>query len=480
MPVTTRGTVIANFIKISRIPRCSKHEEEIRAFLLAWAAEQGFASTTDPVGNLLVTVPASPGRETAPNLVLQSHLDMVCEKTTASRHDFSRDPLRLYTDGDWLRAEETTLGADNGIGIALAMALAEDRELLHPTLELLFTVDEETGLTGASNLQPGFFTGRLLLNLDSEEEGGFTIGCAGGRESELLLELEYAAWPEGSQLYELTVAGLQGGHSGVDIHEGRGNANILLARTLGELGKAETLHLVGLHGGSAHNAIPREATARLAIPAAAADRLVAQVAEWAATLRRNCPHEPNLTISLTAKEGVEERRINPELAEKVLALLLVGPDGVMAMSKEIPGLVESSVNLATIRERAGQLSVLFSQRSDKPEGINWLTAKLEGLARLAGAQIITSAGYPGWPPAPNSPLLAKAQQVYREMFGQEAAIESIHAGLECGIIGAKNPGMDMLSLGPTVKNPHSPEEKLYLPSLDRFCPFIRELLASFR
>lgn len=480
MPVTTRDTVLANFAKISRIPRCSKDEEAIRAFLLAWAAELDFAGKTDPVGNLLITVPATSGRKSAPTVVLQSHLDMVCEKIPASRHDFNRDPLRLYTEGDWLRAKETTLGADNGIGIALAMALAEDRQLQHPTLELLFTVDEETGLSGASNLEPGFFTGRLLLNLDSEEEGVFTIGCAGGRDSELLLALEYADWPEGCQLYELTVAGLQGGHSGMDIHLGRGNANVLLARTLAELRKAVTLHLVGLHGGSAHNAIPREATARLAVPTEQADRLAAQVAEWEATLRRSYPNEPQLTISLTAKEGGPARRISPELGEKILALLQVGPDGVMAMSKEVPGLVESSVNLATIRERAGQLSVLFSQRSDKPEGINWLTAKLEGLARLTGALIITGNGYPGWPPAPNSPLLARAQQVYKEMFGQEATIESIHAGLECGIIGAQNPGLDMLSLGPTVKNPHSPEEKLYLPSLDRFCPFIRELLGSFR
>lgn len=478
--ITSRQTVLANFARISRIPRCSKQEGPIREFLLAWAAGLGFATKSDRVGNLLITVPATPGREKGPILVLQSHLDMVCEKTPASRHDFSRDPLRLYTDGDWLRAEGTTLGADNGIGIALVMALAEDRELAHPILELLFTVDEETGLTGATHLDPGFFSGRLLLNLDSEEEGVFIIGCAGGRDSEVLLELEYAEWPAGHQHYELTVAGLQGGHSGVDIIEGRGNANVLLARTLAGLGRSGEFHLAGLHGGSAHNAIPREAAARLAISEAAAPRLIRQVAEWAATLRRSYPNEPNLAIGLERKEGVLARVYSPPLAEKILDLLLAGPDGVMGMSREFPGLVETSVNLATIREKAGQLSILFSQRSDKPPGIAWLTAKLEGLARLTGARIVTTTGYPGWSPDPGSPLLAKAQQVYREMFGQEATIEILHAGLECGIIGAKNPGLDMLSLGPTVKNPHSPEEKLYLPSLDRFCPFIRELLASLR
>lgn len=480
MTTTTRETVLANFAKISRIPRCSKDEEQIRTFLIGWAAALGFTSKTDQVGNLLITVPTSPGRENSPTLVLQSHLDMVCEKTPGSPHDFNRDPLRLYHDGDWLRAEGTTLGADNGIGIAIAMTLAEDRELAHPQLELLFTVDEESGLTGAAHLEPGFFTGRLLLNLDSEEEGVFTIGCAGGRDSELLLALEYAEWPGEHHHYALTVAGLQGGHSGVDIHEGRGNANVLLARTLAELGRSSAFHLAGLHGGSAHNAIPREATARLAILPSEAPSLLGQVAEWAATLRRSYPQEPNLSVTLEAKEGGKTRIINPQRAGQILDLLLVAPDGVMGMSREVAGLVESSVNLATIRERAGELSILISQRSDKPQGLNGLTTKLEGLARLAGARIITSGGYPGWPPEPNSPLLARAQGIYRELFNQEATIESIHAGLECGIIGAKNPGLEMLSLGPTVKTPHSPEEKLYLPSLDRFCPFIRELLASYR
>lgn len=480
MTSTTRQTVLANFEKISLIPRCSGDEEQIRAFLLAWAAELSFASKTDQVGNLLVTVPASPGREAAPTLVLQSHLDMVCEKTPASRHNFSRDPLRLYTDGDWLRAEGTTLGADNGIGIALAMSLAEDRELLHPTLELLFTVAEETGLSGAAHLEPGFFSGRTLLNLDSEDEGVLTIGCAGGRDSELQLDLEYAEWPADHQHLELSVTGLQGGHSGVDIIEGRGNANVLLVRALAELGGDSAFHLSRLHGGSAHNAIPREAAARLAVPAATVPLLQERLATWTVALQQAMPHEPNLAIGLTLAAAADARIYRPDLGRKVLDLLLAAPDGVMAMSKVAVGIVESSVNLATIREEEGRLTVLLSQRSDKVAGLAWLVAKSEALARLAGAKIITGVGYPGWAPDSTSPLLAQARQVYRQMFGSEATIEIIHAGLECGIIGAKNPGMDMLSLGPTVKNPHSPEEKLYLPSLDRFCPFIRELLASLR
>jgi dipeptidase D len=480
MTTTTRQTVLANFAKISRIPRCSGHEEQIRAFLLAWAAAQDFASKTDQVGNLLVTVPASPGRESGPTLVLQSHLDMVCEQTPESTHDFSHDPLRLYTDGDWLRAEQTTLGADNGIGIALAMALAEDRQLLHPTLELLFTVAEETGLSGAAALTPSFFSGKLLINLDSEDEGVLTIGCAGGRDSELVLDLEYAEWPANHQQLELSVTGLQGGHSGVDIIEGRGNANVLLVRALAELGTTSGFHLAGLHGGSAHNAIPREAAARLAVPPATVPLLQARLTTWTAALRQAMPHEPNLAITLTVAAAAGTRIYHPDLARRVLDLLLAAPDGVMGMSKVAVGIVESSVNLATIREEAGRLTILLSQRSDKVEGLAWLVAKSEALARLAGARINTGIGYPGWAPEPSSLLLAQARQVYRELFGSEATIEIIHAGLECGIIGAQNPGMDMLSLGPTVKNPHSPEERLFLPSLDRFCPFIRALLASLR
>jgi len=480
MTITTRETVLANFAKISCIPRCSKQEGPIREFLVGWAAGLGLASQVDRVGNLLITVPASAGRENSPTLVLQSHLDMVCEKTPESAHDFSCDPLHLYHDGDWLRAQGTTLGADNGIGIAIAMTLAEDRELVHPQLELLFTVDEETGLTGAAALTPGFFSGRLLLNLDSEDEGVFTIGCAGGRDSELLLELAYAEWPAGCGFYELTVAGLQGGHSGVDIHEGRGNANVLLARTLAELHRTGAMQLAGLQGGSAHNAIPREASALLAVPLVEVPGVLVQVGAWAEMLRRSYPNEPELAVTLAERGATAEKIYSPALTTTILDLLLVAPDGVMTMSKEVAGLVESSVNLATIREKAGQLSILFSQRSDKPQGIAWLSARLAGLARLAGARLVSGEGYPGWAPDLGSPLLAKAQQVYQEMFGRAATIESIHAGLECGIIGAQNPGLDMLSLGPTVKNPHSPEERLYLPSLDRFCPFIRELLASYR
>jgi dipeptidase D len=474
------SAVLAHFEKICRIPRCSKHEEKIRTYLRQWAGKEKFTAREDRLGNLLIQVPASPGRETDPTLVLQAHLDMVCEKEPESEHDFSHDPIRLRYDGDWLLAADTTLGADNGIGLALALAVAEDRELLHPPLELLFTVDEESGLTGAAGLEEGFFSGRILLNLDSEDEGVFTIGCAGGRDSELLLPLNYAPWSDKHHHCELKIDGLQGGHSGVDIDEERGNAIVLMARTLGVLRKSADFLLADLSGGSAHNAIPRQALARLAIVEGERQKLAARLDGWREVLSRSFPHEPGLTLSLSSITAPAAQVFSPGTTDKVIDLLLASPNGVMAMSKSVPGLVETSVNLATVRIIPGQLTLLFSQRSDQAAGLEWLTARLAALARLAGGRLVTGSGYPGWQPDPNSALLRRARQTYLNLFGTEPRIEVIHAGLECGLIGAKNPGLEMLSLGPTVKNPHTPREKLHLPSLNRFCRFLREILASFQ
>ncbi len=471
--------VLKEFEKISRIPRCSKQEEKIRAYLKGRGQAAGFASRTDQAGNLLLAVPASPGAESAPTLVLQAHLDMVCEKTPESRHDFTRDPLRLRYDGDWLTAEDTSLGADNGIGLALALALAEEKELPHPPLELLFTVDEETGLTGAAQLAPGFFSGRVLINLDSEDEGVFIIGCAGGRDCELILPLDCEAGAEAREFHELQIGGLRGGHSGVDIHEQRGNANVLLARTLGELRKYADIRLAALRGGSARNAIPRQAAALLAIKKGDPKILRARLTEWLATLAATLPGETGLTATLTAADPGKAEIFSQDTSDRVIDLLLAAPDGVLVWSRTMPGLVETLVNLATIDSTPGQLTVAFSQRSDQPAAIAWLTAKLTAQARLAGGRVVVGGGYPGWRPEPDSPLLARARRTYHALFGEEPQVRSIHAGLECGLIGAANPGLEMLSLGPTVKNPHSPQEKLYLPSLERICRFLPALLASY-
>ncbi|MEW6520075.1 MAG: beta-Ala-His dipeptidase [Thermodesulfobacteriota bacterium] len=471
--------VVDHFKELSGIPRCSGREDRVREFLRDWGASRGFAGRTDAAGNLLVTVPASPGQEQAPVIVLQGHMDMVCEKNRDSGHDFTRDPLKLRFDGEWLRAAETTLGADNGAGLALAMALAEDRQLTHPALELLFTVDEESGLTGASCLEPGFFSGRVLINLDSEDEGVFTIGCAGGRENTVVFPLQFEPCPEPSLLFELKISGLQGGHSGVNIHERRGNANVLLTRLLAQFHAVAAIRLAAIAGGSAHNAIAREAAARFTADPADEQWLADQVSRLRERLAQEYPNEPKLTVTLQSVPENPERVFARHSTGRLLDLLLAAPDGVMAMSREVAGLVETSVNFATIREKGEELHLLFSQRSDKQYGIDRLSGQIAALARLAGARLLSGNGYPGWQPDLNSDLLARSRRIYRELFAAEPLIEIIHAGLECGIIGARNPGLDMISIGPTIQNPHSPDEKLHLPSLAKIYRFTAALLGSY-
>jgi len=471
--------VVDHFRELSRIPRCSGHEEKAREFLQDWGRKNGFSSRTDAAGNLLVSVPASPAQEQAPVIVLQGHMDMVCEKNRDSGHDFSIDPLRLRFEGEWLQAAETTLGADNGAGLALAMALAEDHDLAHPPLELLFTVDEESGLTGASSLASGFITGKVLINVDSEDEGVFTIGCAGGRESTMVFPLRFEPFPETGLLFELKVTGLQGGHSGVNINERRGNANVLLARLLAALHGLTEIRLAAISGGSAHNAIAREASARFAAVPADEPRLTDLVRRLQERLSQEYPNEPKLRLSLQTVPETMDRVFSREITDRLIDLLQASPDGVMAMSREAPGLVETSVNFATIREKGEELHLLFSQRSDKAYGIDGLSDRISSLARLAGAGVLIGNGYPGWQPDLDSDLLARSKRIYRELFTTEPVIEIIHAGLECGIIGAKYQGMDMISIGPTIKNPHSPDEKLHLPSLEKIYRFTAALLGTY-
>jgi len=471
--------ILDHFRELSRIPRCSGHEEQVREFLVNWAKGHGFSAKTDTAGNLLITVPASPGQEQAPVLVLQGHMDMVCEKNRDSSHDFSSDPLQLRFEGEWLQAAETTLGADDGAGLALAMTLAEDQDLVHPSLELLFTVDEESGLTGASLLAPGFFTGRVLINVDSEDEGVFTIGCAGGQESTIIFPLEFEPFPESGQLFELKVCGLQGGHSGINIGERRGNANVLLARLLAQFQGPAEIRLAAISGGSAHNAIAREASARFVANQADEPRLTELVSRLQERFSQEYPNEPKLALSLQTIPETVDRVFSRKISGRLIDLLQAAPDGVMAMSREVAGLVETSLNFATIRQKEEELHLLFSLRSEKAYGIDWLSDRISSLARLAGARVLIGNGYPGWQPDLDSDLLTRSKRIYRELFATEPVIEIIHAGLECGIIGAKYHGMDMISIGPTIKNPHSPDEKLHLPSLEKIYRFTAALLESY-
>ena len=470
------------FEEISAIPRCSKHEEKIGAFLLDWAGKHGIEARKDKVGNVLIKVKASPGYERSGAVVIQGHMDMVCEKTADSPHDFAKDPIRFVVDGEWLKADHTTLGADNGIALAMAMTLALDKVAAHPPLELLFTVDEETGLTGANALEGNFIDGKILLNVDSEDEGVFTVGCAGGRDTHISLPVRYEDAPDGFVMARLKAGGMTGGHSGVNIHEERANAIRVLVRAVMQIRREHDIRLADVSGGTAHNAIPRDAWADMFIPR---DSFKA-VEKVTADMEQVFKHEfkktdPGLKVGVELQpETMGKRPLNMADSGRICDLIIGLPHGVAAMSTEIKGLVETSNNLANVKIANSKLEIVTSQRSSVMTRLSALTWRIEAIARLAGADAVSGNGYPAWQPNLQSPLLARCKDVYRKLFGKEPHVEAIHAGLECGIIGDKKEGMDMISFGPTLKNPHSPDEKIHVESIGKIWDFLMELLKSLK
>ncbi len=475
-PMTPR--ILEAFQQVSAIPRRSKHEARIRAWLVDWAGSRGFAHDIDAIGNLVIRVPASEGHGDAPMVTLQGHLDMVCEKTPDSDHDFATDPIVPVMEGEWLTAPGTTLGADNGIAIAMAMVAATEPSLVHPPLELFFTIDEETGLTGASELKPGFLQGQLLLNIDSEDEGVITVGCAGGVDTHLHIPIPHEDRPEGFTGVQLYAGGMSGGHSGVDIHKMRANAIRVLARALGAL-KGFDLRLADLRGGTAHNAIPRDASADLLVRPADLDALRAKVAELSTAMAAEFTHtDPGLFLELRDWDGPCARCPSEAGTAKVVDLLLVMPHGPAAMSTDIEGLVETSNNEAEVKLEGEGLILLSSQRSSVVSRLAAHTQRIEGLARIAGGHAESGEGYPPWQPNMDSALLARAQRIYQALYGKDPVVEVIHAGLECGIIGDRYPHMDMISIGPTIVDPHSPEERLLVPTVGLVWDYLVAILAD--
>ncbi len=468
------------FQQISAIPRCSKQEDNICSWIHQWAIEKGFDSQKDSAGNLLISVPASTGYETKPGIVIQGHMDMVCEKTEDSRHDFSTDPIVLIFEDEWVRAKDTSLGADNGIGLALAMAIASDKSLKHPPLELLFTVDEETGLTGASRLEERWVKGKFLLNIDSEDDGTFTVGCAGGKDTRIKLPVTSERISVELTNYHLKVHGLRGGHSGVDIHEQRANAIKILARGLFLLMEKYPIHIVSIHGGNAHNAIPREAEAMVALKPDFADSIGKIIREFEKTVREEFENiEPVLKVTLEkspADMDPSMKVISEKHALTLVHLLCGIPHGVYNMSYQIPGLVETSSNLATVKTKDSMIEIITSQRSSIMSRLSEITDHIKAVAALAGAATEVENAYPPWQPRMDSPLLSRCVDIYTDLFGKKPKIEVIHAGLECGVIGAKYPHMDMISFGPTIKGAHSPREKLHIPSVEKVRAFLVALL----
>lgn len=468
-PDKAEKRILDLFEKISAIPRKSGHEEKIRLHLIDWARSNKFLHITDKAGNLIVKVKGTKGMEKKAPVVLQGHLDMVCEKTPDSTHDFAKDPIKFVYDGEWLKADNTTLGADNGIAMAIAMAICEDSDVKHPPLELLFTVEEETGLTGAKELEPDIITGSRLINIDSEDEGVFTVGCAGGKDTHIELDLSYEEVPSDYCGMLMQSFGLTGGHSGVNIHEERANAIRILVRALMQIRNFCDLRLVSISGGTAHNAIPREAEAILFVPMEALNEVKQITSELEKVYKSEFANtDPKLGIKIDLVPVPTDRRgMMSYVTLNVLDLLFAIPHGIAARSTDMPTLVETSSNEAKVWVEQGKLHLLTSQRSSVMSRLDAHTERIECIARLGGARVYSGNGYPSWRPDFTSKLLKDCKKIYKKMFAKEPKVEAIHAGLECGLIGSMHPGMDMISLGPTIKNPHSPDERIYLPSIGK-------------
>lgn len=468
------------FEEISKIPRCSKREEHIGQWLVEWADRHGFHARKDIVGNVLIHVPASGGYENAPTVVIQGHLDMVCEKTEDSDHDFEKDPIRFVYKGQWISADKTSLGADNGIGIAIGMAAALDNTLKHPPLELLFTVDEETGLTGANAMSPGFIEGRRLLNIDSEKEGVFTIGSAGGEMSTHTLPLAFDnAHHSDINMLPVTIeaGGMDGGHS-ASINQEKANALKVLARVLHRIQNVAEIRLANLQGGGADNAIPRIANAVIFIDKAYIEKAEMSVIEIEKTLQSEYKHtDPGLKI--TFSQGSKETYVNAVTAkdtEKVISLFMAIPHGIYAMSTEIEHFVETSNNFANARIEDQYLKIITSQRSPVVSKLDDISCHIASVVKLAGGTSEHSDRYPGWSPNLDSPLLKKSVDVYERLFGRKPVVETTHGGLECGIFSEKFHGIEMLSFGPTILFPHSPGEKIDISTIEHVWEFLKTLL----
>jgi len=461
-------SVWSHFDALTRCPRPSGEEAAAIAYVREVADARGWTVTADARGNLFVDVPATAGRESAPVVMLQAHLDMVCEKNSDIEFDFSKDPIRTRVDGEWVAADGTTLGADNGIGVAAALAAGDGGERPHGPLRLVFTLDEETGLTGAAQLDGSLLTGDLLLNLDSEEDGALCIGCAGGADAHIRLPLERTAPSEGWTWVRLRVCGLKGGHSGINIHENRGNAVRLVVRCLRRFAAGGPWALAELGGGGKHNAIPREADAVLGFPtereSAWRDVVDGCRVAFAGELP---PIESGFALESEPAERPDRVVVDRDAA-KLLQLVTALPHGVLAMSHDVPGLVETSNNVAIVALDADGARIVTSARSNIDSKKLAVLDAQRALAEALGAEVELHDGYPGWQPDLDSRTLAAAREAYREVWGREPEVGAIHAGLECGLLGERKPGLDMVSFGPTIEGAHSPDERVHVPSVARF------------
>jgi dipeptidase D len=469
------------FEEIARIPRCSGNEAGISKYLAATAKKFGLPVKVDAVGNVVVSKPASPGRENVRSVALQGHLDMVGEKNKDKVHNFDKDPIELVRKGDVIMANGTTLGADNGIAVATNLAIVEDATLQHGPLELLFTVDEERGLTGAKSLAPDFIKSRILMNLDSEEEGELYVGCAGGSDTLGTWAVEFDNAPGASTPGLLKVSGLRGGHSGLEIDKGRGNALKIINRTLIALSDLG-VRISSLNGGNKRNAIPREAEAKIFIPKKAWEQAAKRIADCNAVIRAEyATEEPTLEISLAEIKGRKDGKVfKTAFQKKFLKTLSALPHGVIRMSPDIPGLVQTSTNVAIVATGRKSVSIATSQRSSVASEIQEICDMAANVFELGGAEVERADGYPGWKPNLDSEILKISKETYNSLYGKEPEVKAVHAGLECGIISEKYPGIDMVSFGPTLQAVHSPEEKIFIDTVGKYWDFLRAILKNIR
>jgi dipeptidase D len=469
------------FEEICQVPRPSKKEEKIVRFLLDFAAQNGLKVRRDEIGNVLISKPATPGRENDPVVVLQSHMDMVCEKNSETEHNFETDAIKPFIDDGWVRAAGTTLGSDDGIGIAAQMAVLTATDLSHGPIECLFTVDEETGLSGAFALQSGFLSGSTLLNLDSEDEGELFIGCAGGIDTVGTLKYTPEVLPAGSFALKLEIKGLLGGHSGDDINKNRGNANKILNRFLLDVSKTFDLRIADFNGGNLRNAIAREAFAIVVVPHSQKEDLVVEWNVFASEMEFEFEFaEPKLKM-LHQSVNLPDFVIDEGTQGRLLKLIAACPHGILEMSSRMIGMVETSTNLASVKFAGNNEIVLTTSQRSEIDSRKYMAAEMvESVMELAGASVVHSEGYPGWTPNPDSEVAKITAKSYKKLFGTEPVIKSIHAGLECGLFLEKYPELDMVSFGPTIRGAHSPDERISIATVDKFWKLLVDVLENIR
>ncbi|MCX6251320.1 MAG: aminoacyl-histidine dipeptidase [Bacteroidetes bacterium] len=468
----------ANFYNLTQIPRPSKFEALARDYVVNFGKKLGLETIIDEVGNVIIRKPAAPGMENRKGVVLQGHLDMVPQKNSDKVHDFEKDPIDAYVDGEWVKARGTTLGADNGMGVAAAMAILESKDLNLGLIEALFTIDEETGMTGAFGLKAGLFKGDILMNLDSEDEGELYIGCAGGTNGNAKFSYQEVAVPSDVTALKISATGLKGGHSGVDIHLGRGNSNKILNRFLWHAAKKYGLRLASIDGGSLRNAIPRESFAIVTVPVNIKDDLLKCLAEFSVKVKKELASvEPDMKVEAVACD-LPKFLIDEKTQKGLLYAVYACPNGVMRMSNEMAGLVETSNNLAIVKSENGIIRVMCLLRSSVDSAKHDLEHMMESVFVLAGAEINFDGQYPGWKPNPDSPILKAMQDIYKKKYGNVPEIKAIHAGLECGLLGGVYPNWDMISFGPTIRYPHSPDEKVNIATVQKFWDFLVETLKN--